>query len=399
MKFLQADIIFPVSSEPIANSVLVMDENNVVVDIVSADKIGLRDDVIYYKGALCPGFVNTHCHSELSWAKGLIPSKTGLDSFIKNLENAKREVNDSTKIEKISSELDLAYKSGTVAMIDICNTDISISPKLKSNILFYNLIELYGSESEQADKVFGEGLSLKNKFQSNQLISEITDHAPYSVSSELMQKISNNNKSLQSIHLLENDDENELFIKGTGTIVERRKYFNPNYAGCDVTGKRSLQSVYGNMSREVNTLFVHNTVALEGDIDFALQNFSDLYWAFCPNSNLYIENMLPNIPLFVAKNTKNTIGTDSLASNTELNMLSEIITLMKNFPQLKFNQLLHWATLNGAELIKFDKILGSIEVGKAPGIVNIPDFDIEKRVPTSSKCSLVCAANTDLQFN
>ncbi len=399
MKFLQADIIFPVSSEPITNSVLVMDENNVVVDIVSADKIGLRDEIIYYKGALCPGFVNTHCHSELSWAKGLIPSKTGLDSFIKNLENAKREVNDSTKIEKISSELDLAYKSGTVAMIDICNTDISISPKLKSNILFYNLIELYGSESEQADKVFGEGLSLKNKFQSNQLISEITAHAPYSVSSELMQKISNNNKSLQSIHLLENDDENELFIKGTGTIVERRKYFNPNYAGCDATGKRSLQSVYGNMSREVNTLFVHNTVALEGDIDFALQNFSDLYWAFCPNSNLYIENMLPNIPLFVAKNTKNTIGTDSLASNTELNMLSEIMTLMKNFPQLKFNQLLRWATLNGAELMKFDKILGSIEVGKAPGIVNIPDFDIEKGVPTSSKCSLVCAANTDLQFN
>ncbi|MGB4655274.1 MAG: amidohydrolase family protein [Bacteroidales bacterium] len=399
MKFLQADIIFPVSSEPITNSVLVMDENNVVVDIVSADKIGLRDEIIYYKGALCPGFVNTHCHSELSWAKGLIPSKTGLDSFIKNLEKAKREVNDSTKIEKISSELDLAYKSGTVAMIDICNTDISISPKLKSNILFYNLIELYGSESEQADKVFGEGLSLKNKFQSNQLISEITDHAPYSVSSELMQKISNNNKSLQSIHLLENDDENELFIKGTGTIVERRKYFNPNYAGCDVTGKRSLQSVYGNMSRNVSTLFVHNTVALEGDIDFALQNFSDLYWAFCPNSNLYIENMLPNIPLFVAKNTKNTIGTDSLASNTELNMLSEIMTLMKNFPQLKFNQLLRWATLNGAELMKFDKILGSIEVGKAPGIVNIPDFDIEKGVPTSSKCSLVCAANTDLQFN
>ena len=64
---------------------------------------------------------------------------------------------------------------------------------------------------------------------------------------------------------------------------------------------------------------------------------------------------------------KITLGTDSLASNHQLNILSEMITLQKH-KQVTFEKLLSWATINGAEFLALDKELGTIEPGKKPGL-------------------------------
>ncbi len=106
--------------------------------------------------------------------------------------------------------------------------------------------------------------------------------------------------------------------------------------------------------------------------------FRHAYWCLCPNSNLYIENKLPNINLFSLYSERVTIGTDSLASNTTLSILEEMKTIMRNYEDIDFTELIKWGTLNGAKALKMDDKLGSIEVGKTPGLNLISNFDFNK---------------------
>jgi cytosine/adenosine deaminase-related metal-dependent hydrolase len=70
-------------------------------------------------------------------------------------------------------------------------------------------------------------------------------------------------------------------------------------------------------------------------------------------------------------NCKMVVGTDSLASNAQLDILEELKTLQTNFSALTTAELLRWATINGAEALRIDDRYGSFENGKQPGIVNI----------------------------
>ena len=124
---------------------------------------------------------------------------------------------------------------------------------------------------------------------------------------------------------------------------------------------------------------MHNTVSSKADIAFAKENNNNLYWCLCPHANLYIENTLPNVDLLIEENVKITLGTDSLASNHQLNILSEMIILQKH-KQVAFEKLLSWATINGAEFLELNLQIGTIEVGKRPGLNLIQlsaDYTIE----------------------
>ncbi len=72
---------------------------------------------------------------------------------------------------------------------------------------------------------------------------------------------------------------------------------------------------------------------------------------------------------------KITLGTDSLASNDRLCILSELKTLHQHFPELLFSETIKWATLNGALFLGIAGKYGSLEIGKAPGLNLLTDTD------------------------
>ena len=127
---------------------------------------------------------------------------------------------------------------------------------------------------------------------------------------------------------------------------------------------------------------VHNTCTNLKDIYFIKRFDKKVNWCFCPNANLYIEGRLPKIDLFLDQGFNITLGTDSLASNSKLCILSEMRTLQKHFPALEINRLLTWATLNGAKFLGIDHEKGSLETGKTPGlnlITGLEDLKITEK--------------------
>lgn len=362
MRKISADYIYPINTKPIRQGVLITDDYGRIIDLLDNDTELM--DVEYFSGRLCPGFVNTHCHLELSHLREKISEKTGLINFIMKVQNIRAFLEEEIINAMIQAEQEL-IQNGIVAVGDISNYGHSFELKRKKNIYYHTFIELIGFNPNNALAIFNKGLELRNS--NPDLTISLTPHSPYSVSSELFKQIANYDFPIISIHNQESEEENKLFKKGEGDFLRLYKEFGIDISYFNPPQTSSLKTYLPYFNSQ-KILLVHNTFTNESDIDFALNTSNAIYWCLCPNANLYIEEKIPNIPLLLTKNAKITIGTDSLASNHALSILDELITIQKAFPQISFETLLQWGTLNGAEFLGIDHEFGSFEKGKKPGI-------------------------------
>ncbi|TAH09878.1 MAG: hypothetical protein EAZ12_05635 [Sphingobacteriia bacterium] len=222
----------------------------------------------------------------------------------------------------------------------------------------------------------------RTKTNSSASIS-MNPHAPYSVSAELWELIQPHFKdSVVTIHNQETPAENQLFKDGTGDFVGMYQAMNIDQTHFIPTGKTSLQTVLPKMQNASNILLVHNTESNPQDIlmanQQAIQNDQRIFWCLCPNANLYIENKMPPIELLRRYNANVIIGTDSLASNHQLSILSELKTIQQHFTEIPLEELLQWATYNGAKALNLDHQFGSFEKGKKPGVLLLNSLLLEQ---------------------
>jgi len=203
------------------------------------------------------------------------------------------------------------------------------------------------------------------------LLSSLASLGPYSNSLELIKKISNDCFELNkptSIHNQESKAENDFFSTKTGDYLRLYETINIPINYFKATGKSSLQTIISSFNKEVNTLLVHNTFTSKEDIEIVQKTHPQLYWCLCPNANLYIENTLPNIVLLNANNCILTLGTDSLASNSQLSIIDEINTILRHHPAISLDTLLQAATYNGAQFLGIENQFGLIEKNRNSGI-------------------------------
>jgi cytosine/adenosine deaminase-related metal-dependent hydrolase len=374
MRIISADILYPIHQNPIKDGSLIFDQEGRIIEVLDYK----HPDAKHYNGIVCPGFVNVHCHLELSFAYQQIMEKTGIDGFIGELEMAKRNFTPDIKLEAIAWADQQMRRNGIVAVGDIMNTPLSLETKSSSAIQYHNFIETYGSDTTVAESRFQHAQELL--FHAGPKAS-IVPHAPYSMSEELFEAIHQNQKSIQSIHYAESTDEYLYFEKAEGKIYDRLKKWGVKIPSFIPSGKSPIQSIQKWLHKKLEILFIHNTFITQEDIDFILDHFEKPFFGLCPNANLFIEDKLPNITQLINNEVNICLGTDSLASNHELSILSEIKTLQHAFPALETEDLLKWGTLNGANALGLSETLGSFEKGKKPGILQInEDFTRVRRI-------------------
>jgi cytosine/adenosine deaminase-related metal-dependent hydrolase len=190
----------------------------------------------------------------------------------------------------------------------------------------------------------------------------------------------NEDDATVSIHNQETAHEDEFFLTGTGGFLDFFKAFNFPIDHFQPTGRHSIYYALENLNPKNRNLFVHNTMTTPTDIQAAHAWGGDrVYWATCANANLYIENRMPHYKFFIDNNAKMTVGTDSLTSNWQLSVLEEMKTIARYQSYVPFETLIRWATLNGAEALGFEADLGSIEVGKTPGL-NLLSLDTDLKL-------------------
>ncbi|MBL4594117.1 MAG: amidohydrolase family protein [Flavobacteriales bacterium] len=374
MKKISANYIFTGNSAPIKNGVIATDNNGVILEVLNPENDSINwDEVEKHEGIICPGFINTHCHLELSYLKGKLTEQGQLPGFVKEIIS----IRDNFTIQERQEAIELAEQeminNGIVAVGDIANGASTFAQKENSQMRYHTFLEVFSLNPETVDEVIDRTISLKKEYHNQNRIS-ISPHAPYSMSKQLMISVNKVSGEILTIHNQETESENELFLTKSGKLYEQLSSFNEDIKKWTPTGENSLPSYLANFTADKKILLVHNTYTCKEDIDFAKNYSNNIYWCFCPNANKYIENRQPKYNLFV--NEKCTIGTDSLASNWSLSILDELKTITKNNAEISLETLIKWATFNGAQLLEFNE-LGSIEKGKSPGLNLIKNIALD----------------------
>jgi cytosine/adenosine deaminase-related metal-dependent hydrolase len=352
-----------------ADQVLITKVDGTIEAILPVSEAG--DDIQHLKGILSPGFINAHCHLELSHMKGMIPAHTGLQEFVKQIVALRQVAPEAIQEAIVLAEAEM-MANGIVAVGDISNTLDTLTQKAKHNLAYYSFVELYDLDPTRAADKIEAGLEIQKQFQENCVRASLVPHAPYSVTNDLWNLLSAHfGIHTISLHNQETPDENDFFKTKTGSFLGMYERTKVNLDFFEATGLSSLQSVLPIFKNAHHGILVHNSFTSAEDIQAVHAAMDNAFWCLCPNANQYIEQTMPPVELLRSEKAKMVIGTDSYASNWSLNILDELKTIQQYHPQIPLAEMLSWATINGAHALQMDKHLGSFEKGKQPGVVLI----------------------------
>jgi cytosine/adenosine deaminase-related metal-dependent hydrolase len=385
MKRFSAQYIITNSGPPLKRAIITAENDGTVINIEDTfGDLQEKHSVEFYNGIIIPGFVNCHCHLELSHLKDRIPHGTGLTGFIEQVRHTRAKGNENIISAAKDADQDM-YATGINLCADICNTYLTFNLKKESRISYFNLIEVFGIDPAKADQRMAEIINISEIAGEMNLPFSLVPHSVYSLSLTLLRLLSgkNNDNRVTSIHFMESAGEAELIEKHSGPLMA--SYIQSGLISSGIeTVKSHADAVLNEITSNGNLILVHNTFAGRTTIRKVMKR-GNLYWCLCPNSNSYIENTLPPVDLLIDEGCTIITGTDSLASNKKLDILEELKTLQLHFPSLSITELVSWATINGAKALGKQEQFGSIKTGRRPGLLLLQNVDLQnmKLLPES----------------
>jgi len=378
---ISASYIFTGKTGFLKNGILTLSEDGRVLSLTdTGGNLTEEANLEYYNGILCPGFVNAHCHLELSHMRGKIPRNTGLNGFVEKIIKGRKagSLEISEAIKQADSEM---RQEGIVACADISNTSDTFETKAHSSIYYHSFIELFGTQKNAAETIHRNGQNLVQEARQKYSIkASITPHSSYSLGEELFRLIREGQTSedlLLSVHNQESDAEDEFIYNASGELYT--SFLNLGFDLSEIEGRNvsSFDWLMKQIPEGKKTLLVHNTFTKEQDLKAITAKNSEFYWVLCPKSNAYIAGFKPDRILIDHFPDRVCIGTDSLASNDKFSILEELFLLQSYYPEIELDKLLKCAGENGAKALGINKWCGSFEPGKKPGVLLIENVDLQ----------------------
>lgn len=374
---IAASFVYTLDTEdPIRNGYVEYDEKG---QIISVGECAPGEEVL--QGAIVPGFVNSHCHIELSHLHGKFRKGTGMAGFIDQINALRDWAGADVKARLTQEWMDKMWNDGVSAMSDISNDDSSFMVKSSHKLYTRTFLEVFGSEPHMCEGVMADVTELKKTADAAGIDAAPTPHSCYTMSPQLLSAsaAAGLESGYLSYHSQESQEEEDLLISGSGAMYENRR--RSGMSTPPVTGESSLKYFIDRLADvrpapyDEHILLVHNVCLGQDDIDVAKKVMNNVYWAICPLSNIFIHNALPPVPLMRKNGLAITVGTDSLSSNDDLDMVKELVCIRQNFPDVPMNEILQWACLNGARFLSKESVLGTLTPGKTPGVVFVTGID------------------------
>ena len=372
MKRYAARYVYTLTSPfPLENAFVETDDDGVVL---RTGLCGEGEPVM--EGILCPGFVNAHCHVELSYLKGKFRKGTGMAGFIDQINALRDTTSREGRIAALREAMDRMYAEGVVAMADISNCADSFAVKAEHPMYTRTFLEVFGAEPSECGAVMEGVKALQEQARAFGLDAAPTPHSCYTMSPQLVtaSSVEGLRSGFLSFHSEESEEEEEMMRYGRGPMWDNR--IANGIPTPPVTGTSSLQYFLNRLAAGVelpvagHVLLVHECALTPEGARAARAALQEPFLAVCPLSNLFIHNTLPPIGLMKESGIPICVGTDSLSSNDQLSMVKELLCLQEAFG-LSMGELLTWACLNGARFLGKEDVLGTLEPGKKPGIVHI----------------------------
>jgi aminodeoxyfutalosine deaminase len=364
---------------PIHDGAVTVASNGEVLDVGRAVDVLPRHagaESVHVRGVIFPGLVNAHIHVELSVLSGRVPGGRGFVPWLDRFVAVRTEVMDdeeASAIERAVSELD-AFATSAVG--DVTNRLSAVLPLSRRGIAGSVFHEVFGMRIEPLQKRVASLAEDVEKevgiWPSNELAYAVAPHTLYTTHPEMVEVLAHlarERRVTTSLHLLEHAAERHALEDGEGPMVDwlaartktpRAAFDWPREPPIEFADRLGVLGPH--------VLAVHLTDARPAELAKIAERSSPV--VLCPRSNLYIQDRLPPLMDLRAAGIEAALGTDSLASNTSLDVLMEARLLGEHFPDVPARELVQMATWNGARALgRAD--LGRIAKGACPGIAAV----------------------------
>ncbi len=313
---------------------------------------------------LLPGLINAHCHLEHSALYQQTTPGLSFTQWVMQVSALSEKLSADEVSHALKVATDYLIRGGSTTVIDHTHPN---TPVFETPFDRIPVWEVLGSDQKRANESFSQALEKKKN-----RASFISPHSLYAVHPQTLQKIfaSRSSDSYLSVHCLESGDENEFFRKHRGPLAE---YVRERGGEGIFSALSPIEWLEAHGVLNEHTVLIHGNYLTESEIDFLAKKRVGL--VHCPGSHCFFKHQ--NFPWskILKSGIRVGLGTDSLASNAELSMLSEMRLLQETEPQLTPQQIFSFATLEGARLFGIDREVGSLEPGKKANLIAVPIVD------------------------
>ena len=350
--------VFPVASPPRSRAVVVVEGDR----IVALQPAGSRCDLDLGNVAVLPGLVNAHTHLDLSGMRGLAPPALPLPEWLRRVIGHRRLRPPEQVAADIRAGLAECLRFGTTLVGDISGDSASWEALAAAPIRAVVFRELLGLPEDRAAAAWDAFTAWRAALVPNNTCRPgVSPHAPYSVRASLFARAADSNLPLMT-HLAETRDELELLAEHRGAFVD----FLQRLGAWDPAGlAASAADVVRLCSPAPRLLLAHANYLGEE----ALPAHATV--VYCPRTHRAFGHDRHPLIAMLGRGTRVALGTDSLASSPDLDLLAEARLVRRLYPELPGEAILRMATLAGAEALGLDDETGSLEPGKSADLVAV----------------------------
>ncbi|MBU0674678.1 MAG: amidohydrolase family protein [Proteobacteria bacterium] len=365
----QAAYVLTMSPDSVLPTMLfdgaVLTEDGVIREVGPYSRLLRHSDAVLVEhtdALLMPAMVNCHSHLELSCLANLgqqRPVHGGITGWIRELLKNRETITDPEEITMAAWQaLANLYGSGCRGLVDIGNRAESrdIGKDFKIAVHFFQ--EFLGLVDATA------GL-IKERITQLDTDHACTGHALYSTGPKLLRFLKDRSRNfgqLFPLHVAESMDEIEFLATGQGpfrNFLEERQIWDDTFI---VSGKSPVAHLDDLGILDDRTLCVHGIHLTDGDFDLLSTRQTPV--CVCPGSNRFLDVGIAPVARMIDRGLTVVLGTDSLASNPQLNLWCEMQILAEDHPGLDPRAIVRMSTLNGARIMGLEDQIGSI----APGL-------------------------------
>jgi cytosine/adenosine deaminase-related metal-dependent hydrolase len=385
----QARWILPVTSDPIENGCIVVDEGR----ITSIGKVGPRVSSATDLGdvVLLPGFVNAHTHLELSFCRGCVPYRGSFVGWLQDLTallTGEHATDEETLRESLRTGIRQSLAAGVTAVADIGHNRNPLQEWARAPLHTVGFLEVLGMGSRRAadhKRSIRRAVALCEQSDASDRRAAraeargslkrvgISPHAPYSTDTSVYREAITyavKNRRPICTHLAESREEGAFLADGTGPLRELLEMWNlwdGSFAppACSPIEYASRIGLLG-----CDPLLAHVNYVTDHDLQLLKQSAPSI--VYCPRTHAFFGHEPHRWAEMIARGLNVCIGTDSLASNDTLSVLDELRFVWRQGVPVRPARLLAMGTTAGARALGWHHEIGSLEPGKRADFVTIP---------------------------